>query len=744
MQFHQGISAAWRFRRAALSALLIILVGTSGWLAPAKIVSAADKPGGTQKAVQKSKPRSAKPTAGDKEDGKPMDFPYEHRIACPELSGGLAWLNTAGPLELKDLRGKFVVLDFWTYCCINCMHILPELKKAEAAYPRELVVIGVHSAKFENEEDSKNIAEAIQRYDIEHPVVNDARHAIWNRFGINSWPTVLLIDPEGNLVWGKNGEVEFKTLNQVIQQGLPYYRRKGVLDETPLRFDLEAHKARSTPLRYPGKILADAAAGRLFIADSNHHRIAVASLGGELIATIGSGQLGADDGNFETASFNHPQGMALAGDTLYVADTENHLLRKVDLKAKTVATIAGTGQQRRSYLWPGMQADGERQAKPTRAGKRFVAHPAGTAINSPWDLCIHGRDLFIAMAGPHQIWRMSLDEKELGPYAGNGREDIVDGPLLPTQPYEEGFASFAQPSGLSTDGKWLYVADSEGSSIRAVPFDASQEVKTILGTSHLPQARLFTFGDVDGQGNKVRLQHCLGVAYVDGKIYVADTYNNKIKVIDPKAKTCQTIAGSGKPGAGDEPAQFDEPAGISVADGRLYVADTNNHLIRVVDLKNDNRVSTLSIAGLNPPEPREEPSSADDSEGDTIDVPLTTLKPDAGQIHLSVRLELPEGYKINPQAPMAYRLATASKSGVVDRKRLGKTVKLGEPTAEFQVDVPLTADTGSDELKLSLTYYYCQEGGAGLCKVGTVDWKVPVKLTLDADSSTVDLELKVK
>ncbi|MGH7137629.1 MAG: thioredoxin-like domain-containing protein, partial [Pirellulales bacterium] len=358
---------------------------------------------------------------------------------------------------------------FWTYCCINCMHILPELKKIEAAYPRELVVIGVHSAKFENEEDSKNIAEAIQRYDIEHPVINDAQHAIWNRFGISSWPSVLLIDPEGKLVWGRSGEVEFKMLDAAIKAGLPYYRRKGVLDETPLRFDLEANKAKQTPLRYPGKILADAAGSRLIIADSNHHRIIIAGLDGRLIDTIGSGALGAADGAFEKVSFNHPQGMALKGEALYIADTENHLLRKVDLKSKRVTTIAGTGRQRREYLWPGMQEADAEGAKP-QAGRRFVAKPAGTAINSPWDLCVHGQHLYIAMAGPHQIWRMSLDEKELGPYAGNGREDIVDGPLLPSQPYQEGFASFAQPSGLTTDGKkWLYVADSEGSSIRAVP-----------------------------------------------------------------------------------------------------------------------------------------------------------------------------------------------------------------------------------------------------------------------------------
>jgi DNA-binding beta-propeller fold protein YncE len=720
----------------AASRWLVLAVLAAGWLsAAAKTAQAADKTARKQNA-QKAENRE--------QQAMPEGFPYPHRVPCPELTGGVGWLNTAGPLELKDLRGKFVLIDFWTFCCINCMHILPELKKLEAAYPRELVVIGVHSAKFENEEDTKNIAEAIQRYDIEHPVINDARHAIWNRFGINSWPSVLLIDPEGNLVWGRNGEVEFKQLDQVIKGGLPYYRRKGVLNETPLRFDLEAYKARSTPLRYPGKILADAAGGRLFVADSNHHRIVVADLDGRLISIIGSGKLGAADGPFDAASFNHPQGMAVKGDTLYIADTENHLLRKVDLKARKVTTISGTGQQRRSYLWPGMPEAGEEAIKPAKAGLRFAARPKGTALNSPWDLCIHDGDLYIAMAGPHQIWRMSLDEREIGTYAGNGREDIVDGPLLPSQPYEEGYASFAQPSGLTTDGSFLYVADSEGSSIRSVPFKPTQEVKTVIGTSQLPQARLFTFGDVDGKGTKVRLQHCLGVAYLDGQIYVADTYNNKIKAIDPKTTTCRTIAGDGKPGTGDEPAQFDEPAGISAAGGRLYVADTNNHLIRVVDLKRENRVTTLAIEGLAAPQPEEKPADDEPSADETIEVPAAALKPDQGQVHISVSLALPEGYKINPAAPMAYRLEKTAKEGVVDVKGFGKSVKLDEPAAEFKIDLPLTAAAGTDQLKLSLAYYYCQEGEGGLCKVGTIAWKISFKLDAEADTSTLPLELEVK
>ncbi|RCS50670.1 hypothetical protein DTL42_10450 [Bremerella cremea] len=508
----------------------------------------------------------------------------------------MEWLNTKGPLELKDLKGKFVLLDFWTYCCINCMHILPELKKLEQEYGNQLVVIGVHSAKFDNEKDAANIGEAILRYEIEHPVVNDDQLKIWTTYFVSSWPTMYLIDPEGNVVYLRRGEFQAEEIQQVLNAAIPYYRQNGTLNEKPIEFDLLAYSQEPTQLRFPGKILADEASNRLFIADSNHNRIVITNLEGELQDVIGTGEIGSADGDYASAQFDHPQGMALVQDTLYVADTENHLLRKIDLKNKKVATIAGLGRQGTSNeTWPGMGANPTVDNLPPR----YIGTPKTTAINSPWALWPHEDSLYIAMAGPHQIWKMKLDESEIGPYAGNGQEDIVDGPLLPSIPYQQGFSSFAQPSGLTSDGKTLFVADSEGSSIREVPFNPRASVKTLVGTSKLSSARLFTFGDVDGTARRAKLQHPLGVCYVDGVIYTADTYNNKIKAIDAKTGAVKTIAGTGKPGTADDPAQFDEPAGLTHAGGKLYIADTNNHLIRVLDLETK-QVSTLEIKGLKP------------------------------------------------------------------------------------------------------------------------------------------------
>ncbi len=509
----------------------------------------------------------------------------EKKQAAPELEGGIAWLNTGGPLSLKkDLKGKIVLLDFWTLCCINCIHVMPDLTKLERKYPNELVVIGVHSPKFENEKDTNSIRKAILRYQIEHPVINDADHKVWDRYDVDAWPTMVLIDPEGNIVGYISGEGNFDILDKVIEKLVEEHKKKKTLNEKPIRFDLARFRETGdTPLFFPGKVVADEKSNRLFIADSTHHRIVITDLNGKLIAVAGTGTPGKAEGAFDKAEFHDPQGMALNGNLLYVADRKNHTIRELDLAAKTVRTIAGTGEQA-----------GDPQTR--RLDKPVPARSIG--LNSPWDLLLQGDTLYIAMAGHHQIWGYDIKNKELVPYAGSGRENIGDGPLP--------FSNFAQPSGLATDGKNIYVADSEISALRKVPLGGTGRVQTLVGRG------LFAFGDVDGQGQleddtkrdkEARLQHALGVAYNDGKVYVADTYNNKIKVFDLKSGELKTFLG------GDlgklVPPMFSEPAGISYAGGKLYIADTNAHRIRVVDIATK-AVTTLPLVGVNaPPIPKE-------------------------------------------------------------------------------------------------------------------------------------------
>jgi hypothetical protein len=313
-------------------------------------------------------------------------------------------------------------------------------------------------------------------------------------------------------------------------------------------------------------VVADAYSNRLFISDSKHNRIIVATLDGAELKVVGSGEPGMADGNFATASFDHPQGMVLVDDLLYVADAENHAIRKVDLASEQVETIAGTGNQGhiREGSGPGTQTD----------------------LNSPWDLVFHDGSLYIAMAGMHQLWSMDLATGIVGPYAGSGRESLDDGPLVS--------ATLAQPSGITTDGYRLYFADSETSAVRSADLPPNGRLRTIVGLG------LFEFGDVDGANHNIRLQHPIGVAHHDGTIYVADTYNHKIKKVLPVMRSSFTMLGNGEAGHRDgagQQAQFSEPSGLSIAAAKMYIADTNNHAIRVADLASG-EVSTLELSGI--------------------------------------------------------------------------------------------------------------------------------------------------
>ncbi len=261
------------------------------------------------------------------------------------LEGGIDWINTNGPIHLEDLRGKIVLLDFWTYCCINCHHVLPDLAKLEQKYKNELVVIGVHTAKFEAEKDTDNIRKKVAEYGIHHPVVNDANQVLWNRFGVSSWPTLVLIDANGRYVGALPGEGHFEAFDEAIGKLIERHRARGELDETPLHFASEADKRIDGPLRYPGKVLADPVGKRLFITDTSNNRIVITDLNGTLIDTIGNGAAGWRDGGFAESMFHRPQGTRLVEGTLYVADVENHMIRAVDLESKRVETVAGTGKQ---------------------------------------------------------------------------------------------------------------------------------------------------------------------------------------------------------------------------------------------------------------------------------------------------------------------------------------------------------------------------------------------------------------
>src|ERR1043165_1783420 len=638
--------------------------------------------------------------------GLEMAVQERTKIRAPELTGDRGWLNTSKPLSLAALKGKVVLLDFWTYGCINCMHIIPDLKKLEKKYPNELVVIGVHSAKFQNEKDTENIRRIVLRYEIEHPIVNDADFKIWNAYAVDAWPTRYLIDPAGYIIGKLSGEGGYDALDKAIGDSIAEFRKRGELNEAPLKLVLEKAKVGDLPLAFPGKILADAKNDRLFIADSDHNRIVITKLDGTLVDAIGNGQHGMSSGPFAEATFFRPQGMALDGDRRYVADTENHLIRQLDLKARTVETIAGTGVQSHEYgeTGPAMKI----------------------ALNSPWDLQLVGRTLYIAMASPHQIWQLDADKQEVSTYAGSGREARLDG--------ARDEAAFAQPSGLATDGKTLFVSDAEANIIRAIDLAAS-EVRTLVGGD------LFDFGDSDGHGNDVRLQHPLGLTRWGNKLLIADTYNHKINLLDPPARTVRSFAGTGKPGQADGAMpSFYEPGGLTIAADKLYVADTNNHAIRVLDLKTK-QTKTLTIKGLQPPE-TSTPVNADTSVNqEEIRLPIQKVR--AGDVTINLNLQLPAGYHLNPSAPHRYTISVAEGSQLIsiDASNASRTLR----NVQFPVQVSIhTTGPGAARLNASFAFVYCREDNTGVCRIKTLKWNVPIEVNPNAAAATeINLTAKV-
>jgi len=661
---------------------------------------------------------SAGVRAQDEKGGDDVSARERGRVRAPELEGGRGWLNTDKPLSIAGLRGKVVLLDFWTYGCVNCMHVIPDLKRLEEKYPNELVVIGVHSAKFENEKETENIRRIVLRYGLEHPVVNDADFRIWNAYAVRAWPTQVLIDPAGYVVGQVAGEGNYEVIDRAVGELVAEARKRGTLDTRPLKLALERAKTGDLPLAFPGKVLADEKGDRLFVADSNHNRVVVTKLDGTLLYTIGSGARGKQDGAFDAATFDGPQGLALDpsdNSTLYVADTRNHLLRRVDLKAKTVETAAGTGAQLRDYS--------------VRGGPALT-----TPLSSPWDLALAGRTLYVAMAGPHQIWKLDLDTRQVSLYAGTGREARTDGKRL-GEFEDSDAATFAQPSGLAFGAGVLYVSDAESNILRAVSGD---EVRTLAGGD------LFEFGDHDGEGDGVRLQHPLGLALDAGRLYIADTYNHKLKVLDPRTRRVSTFSGTGKAGQADGARpEFYEPGGLSVAKGKLYVADTNNHAVRVVDLATK-QTTTLRLQGLKPPEAGAAPSEEAESQGPNAEETKAAAQRlgAGGTASLVVDVQLPAGYHLNPAAPHRYRVTVEAGR---ERLALGNadlTARSGdaasglgrtEKTLRLPLVVPLRATAaGAAELRVSLTLYYCREDNTGTCRIKTLVWRAPVEVTAEA------------
>ncbi|MFE2165851.1 NHL domain-containing thioredoxin family protein [Streptomyces sp. NPDC059447] len=438
----------------------------------------------------------------------PAPVPRRARLRAPELIGKGGWLNTGGKdLTLADLRGKCVIVDFWTFCCINCLHVLDELRELEEKHRDTVVIIGVHSPKFVHEAEHAAVVDAVERYEVHHPVLDDPELATWKQYAVRAWPTLVVIDPEGYIVAQHAGEGHAHAIARLVEELEAEHEAKGTLRRGDGPY--VAPEPVATDLRFPGKALL-LPSGNFLVSDSTRHQLVELAADGEsVVRRIGSGERG-----FGAGAFSEPQGLALLPDgRVVVADTVNHALRVLDLESGVVETVAGTGRQ----WWQGSPTSG----------------PAlEVDLSSPWDVAWWRGKVWIAMAGVHQLWTWDPEAGTVEVAAGTTNEGLHDGPAAE--------AWFAQPSGLAAAGDRLWIADSETSALRYVEPDGEGDgyvVKSAVGTG------LFDFGHRDGDAAQALLQHPLGVtALPDGSVAVSDTYNHALRRYDPATGQVSTLA----------------------------------------------------------------------------------------------------------------------------------------------------------------------------------------------------------
>ncbi|WP_453985266.1 NHL domain-containing thioredoxin family protein [Brevibacterium casei] len=650
-----------------------------------------------------SSPATAEDTAPTAEDptAKNTSAPRtrEPKVRAPELLGR-RWMNSGGKeLSLADLRGKVVLLDFWTFCCINCLHVLDELRPLEEKYSGELVIIGVHSPKFEFERTVEAVDQAVERYQVEHLVLDDPDLITWQAYTARAWPTLAVIDPEGYLVATLSGEGHGAGLGEIIEGLIAEHSAKGTLHSGDGPY--VPPPAPETELFYPGKVTV-LPSGNLLVADSGHHSLVEYGPDAQtVLRRIGTGERGLTDGDFSTARFSEPGGITVLPDDiadqvgyhLVVADTVNHVLRGINLTTETVTTIAGTGEQHMVGAIDNVRGT-------HGALGRYDGPALDVKLSSPWDVLFvpSTAEVVVAMAGNHTVWSFDPLAGRIRLLSGTMNEGLVDG--------DGQTAWFAQSSGLDLqpDGT-VIVADSETSAIRRLD-PATGEASTLVGVG------LFDFGFRDGPAAEARLQHPLGVRTLpDGSLAIADTYNGAIRRFDPVTNEVSTLARG-----------LREPSDILVVEdeGRaelLVVESAAHSLTRVTLPKDAQRV---------------------DEGAQTSHRPSTELA--AGPVSISVSFTVPAGQKLDDRwgDPTYLQVSSTPPELIVS----------GSGGAEgLSRDIVIDPEFTSGVLHVTARAAACdgEPGGEiplhAACHLYQQDWGIPLDLTA-AGPSALDLDLR--
>ncbi|WOX11053.1 NHL domain-containing thioredoxin family protein [Streptomyces sp. N50] len=599
--------------------------------------------------------------------------PRRVRVRAPQLIGKGGWLNTGGKnLTLAELRGKCVVVDFWTFCCINCLHVLDELRELEEKHRDTVVIIGVHSPKFVHEAEHQAVVDAVERYGVEHPVLDDPELATWKQYAVRAWPTLVVIDPEGYVVAQHAGEGHAHAIERLVEELETEHTAKGTLRRGDGPY--VAPEPEPTVLRFPGKALA-LPTGTFLVSDTTRHQLVELAADGEsVVRRIGSGARGLHDGPADSATFNEPQGLALLDDgSVVVADTVNHALRRLDLTTGAVTTLAGTGRQ-----WM--------QGEPTSGPAREVS------LSSPWDVAWWQGKVWIAMAGVHQLWAYDPadpadpTEATVAVTAGTTNEGLVDGPAPD--------AWFAQPSGLAATPDRLWLADSETSALRWVDLDGA--VHTAVGTG------LFDFGHRDGSAEQALLQHPLGVtALPDGSVAISDTYNHALRRYDPATGQVTTLA-----------TDLREPSDAVLVGDDILVVESARHRLTRLHLPEE-AVRVESVAHR-------------------TQRAATEVAP--GELKLDVIFQAPAGQKLDTRYGPSTRLLVSATppellvGGEGAGTDLNRTLTLNSAVTEGVLHVSAMAASCDDD-PAGGTSRSKTGGEYPACHVHQQDWGVPVRLT---------------
>jgi thiol-disulfide isomerase/thioredoxin len=638
------------------------------------------------------------------------------RVRASELVGR-GWLNTGGAdVSLADLRGKVVILDFWTFCCINCLHVLDELRDLEARYRDVLVIVGVHSPKFVHEADPVALAAAVDRYEVHHPVLDDPELVTWSAYTARAWPTLVVVDPEGYVVAHLAGEGHAHNLDLLLAELVAEHEAKGTLHRGDGPY--VPPPAAETTLRFPAKVVR-LPGGNLLVADAGHHSLAELAADGEtLVRRIGTGERGLVDGGPGAARFSEPNGVCLLPDDVaaqvgydvVVADTVNHALRGVRLADGAVTTVAGTGAQ---YLVGGPDNVLPDDAAPTHALRQ--------RLSSPWDVVWSPElgQVVVAMAGNHTLWGFDPVTDAVEHLAGTMNEGLQDGPA------EQ--AWFAQTSGLALgpDGR-IWLADSEVSALRWVS-PRTREVGTAVG------AGLFDFGHRDGPADQALLQHPLGVAVLpDGSVAIADTYNGAVRRWAPDAHD-----GAGHDGAGHDGTLHDGPAhdghpgtvttlarDLAEPSGLLVDVRDDGSLDLVVVESAAHRLTRLRL-------PAKLAGEILDGGAHRTKRPVSEIG--VGELRLSVVFTPAPGQKYDDRYGPSTRLQVSASppelllDGAGDDVPLDRALRINPAVPEGVLHV--TAQAASCDADPAIEY--------PACHLAQQDWGVPVRVLPDGPSELV-------